>query len=178
MTDSSCDFGIDFHRKIDDFYSKKHSFLLVCRRRHRFDSKNHRFFDGNRSQNRMKNPSKIIKILIYVGNALSDAGECGERMGTFLGSYRLEKRSKSHGVSENSITIGIPIQMDILCRPSLQLHFGQPLTTSQTITPSELTSRQIKIESNRSNPSRPPLSSQSSPEMSFWGRKQSTLIAM
>ena len=35
-------------------------------------------------------------------------------MGTFLGSYRLEKRSKSHGVSENSITIGIPIQMEIL----------------------------------------------------------------
>ena len=32
-------------------------------------------------------------------------------MGTFLGTYRLEKRSKSHGVSENSIAIGIPIQM-------------------------------------------------------------------
>ena len=44
----------------------------------------------------------------------SDAGERGECMGTFLGSYRLEKRSKSHGVSENSITIGIPIQMEIL----------------------------------------------------------------
>ena len=38
-------------------------------------------------------------------------------MGMFLESYRLEKRSKSHGVSENSITIlsiGIPIQMEIL----------------------------------------------------------------
>ena len=35
-------------------------------------------------------------------------------MGTFLGSYRLEKRSKSHGVSENFIIIGIPIQMEIL----------------------------------------------------------------
>ena len=34
-------------------------------------------------------------------------------MGAFLGSYRLEKRSKSHGVSENSITTGIPIQTDI-----------------------------------------------------------------
>ena len=34
-------------------------------------------------------------------------------MGTFLGSHRLENQSKSHGVSENSITIGIPIQTDI-----------------------------------------------------------------
>ena len=34
-------------------------------------------------------------------------------MGTFLGTYRLEKQSKSHRVSENSITIGIPIQTDV-----------------------------------------------------------------
>ena len=119
MADSSCDFGIDFHRKIDDFYSKKHSFLLECRRRYSFDCKKHWFSDGNRSQNRMKNPSKIIKILIYVGNVYSDAGKRGECMGTFLGSYSLEKRPKSHGVSENSITIGIPIQMVIRrCLPS------------------------------------------------------------
>ena len=44
-------------------------------------------------------------------------------MGTFLGSYRLEKRSKSHGVSENSITIGISIQMSIPCCPSIRIHF-------------------------------------------------------
>ena len=62
-------------------------------------------------------------------------------MGTFLGSYRLEKRSKSHGVSENSITIGIPIQMDILCRPSLQLHFGQRLKRSR-----QVSSRQGKLK--------------------------------
>ena len=76
-----------------------------------------------------------------LGNVLSDAGERGERMGTFLGSYRLEKRSKSHGVSENSITIGIPIQMDILCRPSLQLHFGQRLKRSR-----QVSSRQGKLK--------------------------------
>ena len=46
-------------------------------------------------------------------------------------------------------------------------------TTSQTLTPSELTSRQIKIESNRSNPSRPPVSSQTYSENSFWEPKQS-----
>ena len=62
-------------------------------------------------------------------------------MGTFLGPYRLEKRSKSHGVSENSITIGIPIQMDILCRPSLQLHFGQRLKRSR-----QVSSRQGKLK--------------------------------
>ena len=62
----------------------------------------------------MDNPSKIIKILIYVGNVLSDAGKRGECMGTFLGSYRLEKQSKSHGVSENPITIGISILM-VIC---------------------------------------------------------------
>ena len=44
-------------------------------------------------------------------------------MGTFLGSYRLEKRSKSHGVSENSITIGIPIQMNISLFLSISVHF-------------------------------------------------------
>ena len=43
-------------------------------------------------------------------------------MGTFLGSYRLEKRSKSHGVSKNSITIGIPIQMSICRSLLLELH--------------------------------------------------------
>ena len=89
----------------------------------------------------MENPSKIIKILIYVGNVLSDAGKRGECMGTFLGSYRLEKRSKSHHVSENSITTGIPIQMDILCRPSLQLHFGQRLKRSR-----QVSSRQGKLK--------------------------------
>ena len=141
MTDSPCDFGIDFHRKIDDFCSKKHSFLLLCRRRHRFDYKNHRFFDGNRSQNRMENQSKIINFLIYVGNVLSDVGKRGECMGTFLESYRLEKRSKSHGVSKNFITTGIPIQMNILCRTSLQLHFRQHLKRSR-----QVSSRQCKLK--------------------------------
>ena len=50
-------------------------------------------------------------------------------MGTFLGSYRLEKRSKSHGVSENLITIGIPIQMNICRFPLFELHF-RPLVKS------------------------------------------------
>ena len=45
-------------------------------------------------------------------------------MGTFLGSYRLEKRSKSHGVSENSIIIGIPIQMVTRWRPPSPLRLG------------------------------------------------------
>ena len=44
-------------------------------------------------------------------------------MGTFLGSYRLEKRSKSHRVSENTFTIGISIQMNIPCCPSIRIHF-------------------------------------------------------
>ena len=71
----------------------------------------------------MENPSKIINFLIYVGNVLSDAGERGECMGTFLGYYRLEKRSKSHGVSENFITIGIPIEMNTCRSLLLELHF-------------------------------------------------------
>ena len=62
-------------------------------------------------------------------------------MGTFLGSYRLEKLSKSHGVSDKFITIGIPIQMDILCRPSLKLHFGQRLKRSR-----QVSSRQGKLK--------------------------------
>ena len=44
-------------------------------------------------------------------------------METFLGSYRLEKQSKSDGVSENSITIGISIQIRIPCCPSIRIHF-------------------------------------------------------
>ena len=44
-------------------------------------------------------------------------------MRAFLGSYRLEKRSKSHGVSENPITIGIPIQMNISLFLSISVHF-------------------------------------------------------
>ncbi len=47
-----------------------------------------------------------------------------ECVGTFLGSYRLEKRSKSHGVSENSITIGIPIQMVIRWCLPFRLRLG------------------------------------------------------
>ena len=62
----------------------------------------------------MKNQSKIIKILFYVANVLFDVGKRGECTGTFLGTYRLEKRSKSHGVSDKSITIEIPIQMHTL----------------------------------------------------------------
>ena len=44
-------------------------------------------------------------------------------METFLGSYRLEKLSKSHGVSENSITVGIPIEMNTCRSLLLELHF-------------------------------------------------------
>ena len=134
MTDSSCDFGIDFHRKINAFCSQNCTFFYTLARKSAFYYKNHRFFAGNRSQNRMENPSKIIKILIYVGNVLSDAGERGECMGTFLGSYRLEKRSKSHGVSENSITIGIPIQMSICRSLLLELHFWSLLKSAGKMT--------------------------------------------
>ena len=73
----------------------------------------------------MKNQSKIIKILFYVANVLFDVGKRGECTGTFLETYILEKLSKSHGVSEKFITIRIPIQMDVHCYASLQLHFGR-----------------------------------------------------
>ena len=66
--DSSCDFGIDFHLKIDAFCSQNCTFFYTVARKSAVYYKNHQFSDGNRSQNRMKNPSKIIKILIYVGN--------------------------------------------------------------------------------------------------------------
>ena len=45
-------------------------------------------------------------------------------MGTFLESYRPEKLSKSHGVSDKSITIGIPMQMSICRRPSFQVTYA------------------------------------------------------
>ena len=54
-------------------------------------------------------------------------------MGTLLGSYRLEKRSKSHGVSENSITIEIPIQMNICRSLLLELHLGDVLNAAGKI---------------------------------------------
>ena len=66
--DSSCDFGIDFHRKINAFCSQNGTFFYTLARKSAVYYKNHQFPDENRSQNRMKNPSKIIKILIYVGN--------------------------------------------------------------------------------------------------------------
>ena len=58
----------------------------------------------------------------------------GECMGTFLGPYRLEKRSKSHGVSENSITIEIPIQMSICRSLLLELHLRSLVKSAGKLT--------------------------------------------
>ena len=109
------------------FIVKYPSFLLVCRRRYAFDCKHDWIFDGNQAQNHTKNQSKIIEILFYVGNVQFDAGEYGESLRPFLGTYRLEKQSKSHGDSGNSITIGIPIQMDTHSISSSQIHCGHHL---------------------------------------------------
>ena len=55
-------------------------------------------------------------------------------METFLGFYRLEKRSKSHGVSENSITTGIPIQMDTSLFLSVSMYFGPKMFPALKVT--------------------------------------------
>ena len=56
---------------------------------------------------------KFLFFLFYVGNVFVDTGECGELMGTFQGSYKLEKLSEITRHFAKSITIGFPIQMNI-----------------------------------------------------------------
>ena len=57
---------------------------------------------------------KYYKILFYVANVCFDAGEHGECVGTFLGSYRLEKPSKSA----------------VLCIVFLITHYNRDLNTN------------------------------------------------
>ena len=53
-------------------------------------------------------------MLFYVANVYFDAGEHGEFVGTFLGSYRLEKPSKSA----------------VLCIVFLITHYNRDLNTN------------------------------------------------
>ena len=62
----SCDFGIDFHRKIDAFCCKTLTFLNTLTRKGIFHCKKHHFFDENRSQNHMKTMSKKYNFYFYV----------------------------------------------------------------------------------------------------------------
>ena len=82
----------------------------------------------------MKSMSKKLKILFYVANVFFDAGEPGECARTFLGSYRLEKLSKSHGATDKSITIGIPIQIGICYCTPLHLHAELLLNSAEKTT--------------------------------------------
>ena len=62
---------------------------------------------------------KYYKILFYVANVCFDAGEHGECVGTFLGSYRLEKPSKSA----------------VLCIVFLITHYNRDLNTNGLVLP-------------------------------------------
>ena len=77
---------------------------------------------------------KIFIFLFYVGNVFVDTGECGGRMGTFKGSYRLEKLSKTTHHFAKSIIIGFSIQMNICWRPSFRLQFGSLLKSAGEMT--------------------------------------------
>ena len=57
---------------------------------------------------------KYYQILFYVVNVCFDAGEHGECVGTFLGSYRLEKPSKSA----------------VFCAVFLIIHYNRDLNTN------------------------------------------------
>ena len=112
--------------KSDTFYSENRPSLLVCWERYDFDCKKHAFSDENRTQNHMENVSKILQILILCWKCIFGAGEHMECMGTFLGSYRLEKSPNFALYFSHSITIGISIQMIICCICFISVHFDPP----------------------------------------------------
>ena len=69
---------------------------------------------------------KKFNFYFHVGNVFFDAGEHGERMGTFLRCYRLEKSPNFALYFSHSITIGISIQMIICCICFISVHFDPP----------------------------------------------------
>ena len=76
----------------------------------------------------------FCNFLFYIGNVFVDTGECGEYMGTFQGSHRLEKLPKITHHFAKSITIGFSIQMNICWRPSFRLQFGSLLKSAGKMT--------------------------------------------
>ena len=81
----SCDFGIDFHRKINDFCCQNLPFVNTLVRKGVFYYKNHRFSDGNLSQNHMRNMLKkynfYFMLQTYFLMLVSVVSVCGRFWG-------------------------------------------------------------------------------------------------
>ena len=106
----SCDFGIDFHRKMM-ILAVKNTLPCQCVEKGKvFTAKNNEFSMKIFPKITWEMCRKKYKIYFYVTNVFVVTGDRRECLRTFLGPYRLEKPPKIALHFSESITIGISIQ--------------------------------------------------------------------